>query len=180
MDQALSVSVRLLLGAAPSPGYSALPSPACGEGGVQGSEAALGPGLATPSLSHAPLTPQVYRLLFGPSPVLDVDSGLPRGQEPWGHLGASSLFRLEVRGLLLGREAAVCLWVDVSAWWVQKGDPWIILSPFWGEGVTRGFVTGVAGGRQDGDVCLPPTPLETLGSLRPGTMGRTGGALASS
>lgn len=108
-----------------------------------------------------------------------MDSGLPRGQEPWGRLGASSLSRLEVRGLLLGREAAACLWVDVSAWWVQKGAPWIILSPFWGEGVSREFVAGVVGGRQDGDVCLPP-PLETLGSLRPGTVGRTGEALASS
>lgn len=75
-----------------------------GGGGLQGSEAALrGPGSATPSLSHAPLTPQVYRLLFGPSPALDVDSGFPRGQEPWGRLSASSLFRLEVRGLLLGQ-----------------------------------------------------------------------------
>ncbi|XP_039714844.1 ATP-binding cassette sub-family A member 2 isoform X2 [Pteropus medius] len=39
--------------------------------------------------------PEVYRLLFRPLPALDVDSGLPRGQEPWGRLGTSSLFRLE-------------------------------------------------------------------------------------
>ncbi|XP_036983617.2 ATP-binding cassette sub-family A member 2 isoform X2 [Artibeus jamaicensis] len=39
--------------------------------------------------------PEVYHLLFGPSPALDVESGLPRGQEPWGPPRTSSLFRLE-------------------------------------------------------------------------------------
>ncbi|KAM7094065.1 ATP-binding cassette sub-family A member 2 isoform 2-T2 [Molossus nigricans] len=39
--------------------------------------------------------PEVYRLLFGPSPVLDVESALPRGQAPGSRLGTSSLFRLE-------------------------------------------------------------------------------------
>lgn len=46
-----------------------------------------------------PLPCQVYRLLFHPLPALDVDSGLPRSQEPWGRLGTSSLFRLEVRAV---------------------------------------------------------------------------------
>ncbi|VFV28390.1 low quality protein: atp-binding [Lynx pardinus] len=35
--------------------------------------------------------PEVYHLLFGPSPALDVGSGLPRGQEPWNN----PLFRME-------------------------------------------------------------------------------------
>ncbi|KAM5330692.1 ATP-binding cassette sub-family A member 2 isoform 2-T2 [Glossophaga mutica] len=39
--------------------------------------------------------PEVYHLLFGPPPALDVQSGLPRGQEPWGPPRTSSLFRLE-------------------------------------------------------------------------------------
>ncbi|XP_045702003.1 ATP-binding cassette sub-family A member 2 isoform X3 [Phyllostomus hastatus] len=39
--------------------------------------------------------PEVYHLLFGPSPTLDVESGLPRGQQPWGPPRTSSLFRLE-------------------------------------------------------------------------------------
>ncbi|XP_035878364.1 ATP-binding cassette sub-family A member 2 isoform X3 [Phyllostomus discolor] len=39
--------------------------------------------------------PEVYHLLFGPSPTLDMESGLPRGQQPWGPPRTSSLFRLE-------------------------------------------------------------------------------------
>lgn len=57
---------------------------------------------APPGLIHAPSTPQVYHLLFGPSPALDVGTGLPRGQEPWSHLGSNPLFRMEVRGPVSG------------------------------------------------------------------------------
>ncbi|XP_049752161.1 ATP-binding cassette sub-family A member 2 isoform X6 [Elephas maximus indicus] len=39
--------------------------------------------------------PEVYRLLFGPSPNLHAGSGLPGGQEPWSHLGTNPLLRLE-------------------------------------------------------------------------------------
>jgi len=40
--------------------------------------------------------PEVYHLLFGPSPALDVGSGLPRGQDqPWSRLGSNPLFRME-------------------------------------------------------------------------------------
>ncbi|XP_044938698.1 ATP-binding cassette sub-family A member 2 isoform X1 [Mustela putorius furo] len=39
--------------------------------------------------------PEVYHLLFGPSPALDVGSGLPRGREPWSRLGSNPLFRME-------------------------------------------------------------------------------------
>ncbi|XP_017361003.1 ATP-binding cassette sub-family A member 2 isoform X1 [Cebus imitator] len=39
--------------------------------------------------------PEVYHLLFGPSPALDSESGLPKGQEPWSHLGSNPLFRME-------------------------------------------------------------------------------------
>lgn len=88
-----------------------------------------GPGWEPPSLSRGPLTPQVSHLLFGPSPALDVDSGLPSGREPWGHLGTSSLFRLEVRGLLLGWGAAACL--PLGGYFCLVGAervPWIILS----------------------------------------------------
>ncbi|XP_008574734.1 PREDICTED: ATP-binding cassette sub-family A member 2-like [Galeopterus variegatus] len=44
--------------------------------------------------------PEVYRLLFGPLPALDSESGLPRGQKPWGRLGSNPLLRMEE--LLLG------------------------------------------------------------------------------
>ncbi|KAK2120757.1 ATP-binding cassette sub- A member 2 [Saguinus oedipus] len=39
--------------------------------------------------------PEVYHLLFGPSPALDSESGLPKGQEPWSHLGSNPLFQME-------------------------------------------------------------------------------------
>ncbi|XP_073746135.1 ATP-binding cassette sub-family A member 2 [Callorhinus ursinus] len=40
--------------------------------------------------------PEVYHLLFGPSPALDVGSGLPRGRDqPWSRLGSNPLFRME-------------------------------------------------------------------------------------
>ncbi|XP_074250550.1 ATP-binding cassette sub-family A member 2 isoform X2 [Saimiri boliviensis] len=39
--------------------------------------------------------PEVYHLLFGPSPALDSESGLPKSQEPWSHLGSNPLFRME-------------------------------------------------------------------------------------
>ncbi|CAD7667769.1 unnamed protein product [Nyctereutes procyonoides] len=39
--------------------------------------------------------PEVYHLLFGPSPALEVGSGLPRGQDPWRRLGSNPLFRME-------------------------------------------------------------------------------------
>ncbi|XP_058380535.1 ATP-binding cassette sub-family A member 2 isoform X4 [Diceros bicornis minor] len=49
------------------------------------------------STAHALLAaqvdlPEVYRLIFGPSPALDAESGLPGGQEPWSSLGS---FRME-------------------------------------------------------------------------------------
>ncbi|XP_036162828.1 ATP-binding cassette sub-family A member 2 isoform X2 [Myotis myotis] len=52
------------------------------------------------STAHALLAaqvdvPEVYRLLFVPSPALDVESVLPRGPEPWGRLQTSSLSRLQ-------------------------------------------------------------------------------------
>ncbi|KAB1279650.1 ATP-binding cassette sub-family A member 2 [Camelus dromedarius] len=39
--------------------------------------------------------PEVYRLVFGPSPALDVGSGLPRNQKPWSHKGSNPLFQME-------------------------------------------------------------------------------------
>lgn len=39
--------------------------------------------------------PEVYRLLFGPSPALDAGAGLPRDQGPWSRLGSNPLFRTE-------------------------------------------------------------------------------------
>ncbi|KAK2502159.1 hypothetical protein MC885_015949 [Smutsia gigantea] len=39
--------------------------------------------------------PEVYRLLFGPSPALDADSGIPRAPEPWSRLGGGHLLQME-------------------------------------------------------------------------------------
>lgn len=106
---------------APRPGRSDCPPPRgrARVRGVRGSE-------------PCPLAPQVYRLLFSPSPALDVGSGLPRGQQPWGPPRTSALFRLEVRGPGSGEGGCPRLWVGVSAWRVQTGAPLVIPSPFWG------------------------------------------------
>lgn len=95
----------------------------------------------------------MYRLLFRPLPALDVDSGLPRGQEPWGRLGTSSLFRLEVRGPVRGMGGCY-LPLGGCFLWVQKGAPLIIPSSFWGMREGPGSLRLVwAAGRQDGDLC---------------------------
>lgn len=93
-----------------------------------------------PCLPHL----QVYRLVFGPSPVLDAISGLPRAQGPWSHLGSSPLLRMEVRPPVSG--------------WVEIGPPLIMPSST--------IVTSMGRrGRDRVAVCLLPERL-SLAQLR--------------
>ncbi|XP_058158739.1 ATP-binding cassette sub-family A member 2 isoform X1 [Dasypus novemcinctus] len=52
-------------------------------------------GTAQALLAAQVVPAEVYRLLFGPSPTLHVDSGLPRSQVPWGHQSSNALIRME-------------------------------------------------------------------------------------
>lgn len=99
----------------------------------------LGQALEPPGLIHAPSTPQVYHMLFGPSPALDVGSGLPRSQEPW----TNPLFRMEVRGPLSGI-GVCCLPLPE---WVTKEAPLIIPSFSWGVREVSESVTGMESGK---------------------------------
>lgn len=59
--------------------------------------------------------------------------------------------------------------------------PWIILSSSGGREGPGSLWLAWGGGGQDDGVCLPPaSPLQTLGSLRPGTVGRAAEALGAS
>lgn len=160
------------LGAAPGPGQLL---PCLWEwrammGGCGALRRPWGQALEPPGLSHAPFMPQVYHLLFGPSPALEVGSGLPRGQDPWRRLGSNPLFRMEVRGSVSGMGACRLPLAGVSASVGEERGPCENSELFLGvRGVPGSLWLAAWGrGRQDSDVL--PAPSQPLGCLGPGTV----------